>query len=120
QYKIKEGYPDRLENTVPVLDRNGNISEKVLGVHYDVINDFRKSYSKMDSFGVNVNVDLIPLGIFPIIIGFGVPERAEHIQELKTVVTTKVVHKVGLLEKSIAFDLGSTIKTKNIAWDQDT
>lgn len=110
----------KLSNLVPVIDDKGHVTEKNIGLEYDVINDFRESYSNTKSFGVSGNVDLIPFGFLPIIIGYGVPERAEHTQTLRTAVTTKVIHRTGILTETIAYDLGSRVSTKNLAWDAAT
>ena len=109
-----------LENKLPTIDENGIISEKQLSTNFDVINDLRESYSYTNSQGVAVNLDYIPLGPFPIFIGWGKPERSEHTQILHTAVTTKIVHKSGILKEKIAYDLGSTVYTKNHAWDAMT
>jgi hypothetical protein len=109
-----------LNNKVTVIDRYGKNTKQTIGVEYDVVNDFRQCYSNSKTFGINVNIDMIPVLIVPVIIGMGVPESADHTQILRTSVTTKVVHKTGILKEKIAFDLGSKVSTKNLAWDADT
>lgn len=108
-----------LNNVVTVINEAGAKSQATVGVEYDVINDFRESYAYTNTKGVSANVDLIPLGI-PFVVGYGVPERAEHTQALRMVTTTKVIHKTGLLTETIAFDGGSRVTTKNVAWDKNT
>jgi hypothetical protein len=120
QYSTNDVDSSVLDNTLPVVDVNGLLSKEEIATHYDVINDFRMSYSNSLTRDLNPNVDVIPIGIIPIILGFGVLGKARHTNILKTAVTTKVVHKTGVLKKKIAFDLGSVVTTENLAWDATT
>ena len=120
KYNTDEDDASSLNSELTVINKDGSISNsQALGMHYDVINDFKLSYSEMNMYGAAVNVDVIPIFI-PIVVGFGVPERAVHRQILKTAVTTKVIHKTGIIKETIAFDLGSKVSTKNLAWDAIT
>lgn len=110
----------KLSSVVPVINEKGEVDEKTIGLEYDVVTDFRESYANTKSFGVSGNVDMIPALFIPIIVGFGVPERAEHTQRLRTAVTTKVINRTGILKEVIAFDLGSRVTTKNMAWEAST
>jgi hypothetical protein len=116
KYSTEASNTSKLKNSVRVINKNGQSSEETIGVHYDVINDFRESYSNSKTLGVSVNVDMLPV-LIPIIVGMGVPQSANHTQTLRTTVTTKVIHKTGILKETIAFDLGSRVSTKNLAWD---
>lgn len=110
-----------LNNKLPTIDENGLINrENQIATQYDVVNDLRESYSQVTSSGLGINIDMIPLGIFPLIIGLVTPESSEIKQILRTAVTTKVIHKSGILKEKIAYDLGSTVSTKNHAWDAKT
>jgi hypothetical protein len=121
KYSVNETDNRLLENKLPTIAEDGSTSDsKEIATHFDVYNDFRDSYNKTSSFGVSINTDVIPLGIIPIIFGMGLPERSTHKQILHTAVTTKVIHKTGILKEKIAFDLGSTVYTKNLAWDGKT
>ncbi len=120
KYSTEEDNSRKLKNNLPTIDEKGEISEDYeIATHFDVYNDFRESYNNTSSFGVSVNTDLIPL-LFPIIVGLALPERSTHKQILHTAVTTKVIHKSGILKEKIAFDLGSKVYTKNHAWDAKT
>ncbi|TRW27552.1 hypothetical protein FMM05_02620 [Flavobacterium zepuense] len=121
KYSTKTNDATALENQVPVIDQTGIVSlDKAIGVHFDVINDLRESYSNAKNIGVDLNADAIPFFPVPIFLGFVKPRRAVHTQTLQTAVTTKVVHKTGILKETIAFDLGSRVATKNLAWDANT
>jgi hypothetical protein len=107
----------KLNNVVNVIDENGESRQSALGVHYDVVNDMRLNYSNTTSLGINLNNEVIPTP--PLVFFFmnGFFDFEEHTQSLRTAVTTKVVHKTGILKEKIAFDLGSKVSTKNLAWD---
>lgn len=109
-----------LENKLPVVREDGTISKVELGTQYDVVNDMRESYSEVNSSGAAANVDFVPFLPLSIILGWASVENSTHKQILRTAVTTKVVHKTGILKEKIAFDLGSMVYTKNLAWDAKT
>lgn len=130
EYKYSTDYNDSEENdgnsektinsVLPVINENGEVKNKMIGMHYDVVNDFRENYSYTNVFGVGANVDVIPLGVIPLIIGFAMPERSEQKRVLRTATTTKVIQKSGILLEKVAYDLGSRVSTKNLAWDANT
>jgi len=109
-----------LDNKLPVIREDGTIAKVEIATQYDVVNDLRESFSHVNSNGVAGNVDFIPLVFLPIVIGWASAERSEHKQILRTAVTTKVIHKAGILKEKIASDLGSIVSTKNLAWDART
>ncbi len=109
-----------LNNKLPVIDALGKISEKEIGTHYDVINDFRESYTNTRVTGLGANLAAFTIGPIPIIVPTGLPSRAEHTSTLHTVTTTKVIHSTGILKEKIATDLGAKVSTENIAWDAIT
>ncbi len=117
EYSVKES-GNEVNNNLPVIFEDGSVSDQhEIGVHYDVITDFRESYSYSRTFGVHGNVAGFIIGIFPIIIPTSFPERAVHEKTLHTTTTTKVIHSTGILKKKVAHDLGSRVSTENLAWD---
>jgi hypothetical protein len=121
EYSTEENNPKTLKNELTVINKDGTIeNNQALGLHYDVVNDFKENYSYTNVSGIGVNTDVIPLGIIPIVLGIGIPETSEHTQILHTSVTTKIIHRTGILIKTIAFDLGSKVSTENLAWDANT
>ncbi len=119
-YSTDEVDESKLDNNLVTIDKDGKVREKEIGVHYDVVNDFRESYSKSTVFGIQGNVALLIIGIFPVIIPTAPPERSEIISTLHTTTTTKVIHTTGILKEKIARDLGSQVRTVNKAWDAST
>lgn len=107
-----------LNNNLIVINEKGEVNNSLIGVNYDVINDFRQNISNTKLYGIkgNVSIDFWPPITFtatPTVI----PSYASHNNELRIATTTKVVHKKGILIEKIAYDLGSKVSTKNLAWD---
>lgn len=110
-----------IENHLPVINPKGEVSTKhSLGLSYDVINDFRESKSNFSMVGVNLNVTVFLLAIFPGIVAVPLPKYSSHENILRTAALTKVIHKSGILKKKIVTDLGSNLETENVAWDSET
>ena len=111
----------RLNNRLPTISETGTVlTDRTLGMHYDVVNDFRESSSTSETFGVSTNVTAALAGIFPFVVVLPLPEYAFHENILRTAVTTKVIHKTGILQEKVAYDLGAQVSTENIAWDSQT
>lgn len=119
-YNLDDNNPKRLDNKFKTIDKSGNISENIIGQTYDIVNDFRENYSSTTVGGVNYNVTTFLAAIIPAIIPLPLPTYAKHENILRTAVTTKVIHKTGVLKEKIAYDLGSRVSTKNVAWDAHT
>ncbi|WP_299254024.1 hypothetical protein [uncultured Aquimarina sp.] len=118
-YNVKES--GELNNILPVIDSKGNvITDKSIGKHYDVINEFREHKSSSNLVGVNMNLTGFLVLIYPAIIPIPLPAYSDHEDILRTATTTKVIHKTGILVEKIARDLESEVSTKNIAWDAQT
>ncbi|RED45640.1 hypothetical protein [Seonamhaeicola aphaedonensis] len=107
-----------LENELQVYDKNGTTSKETIGVHYDVVNDFRTSRSLVTSFGADGNLAIAIFGLFPVFApSINNINFAFHRNTMRSAATTKVVHKTGLLKEKIAYDLGSSVSTKNLVYD---
>ncbi len=121
EYKYNLDEQGNIDNNITTIDEKGNVSKRIIGVDYDLINDFNRSFAKTETSGFKANVAgmLIPVGIFPIPIFIPTvfPESSTNINELRTAVTTKHVHKTAILIEKIATDLGAIVSTKNLGWD---
>ncbi|MDW8851439.1 hypothetical protein SD960_15140 [Flavobacterium sp. MMLR14_040] len=109
----------RLNNTVQTIDSKGDIASKLVGVDYDVINDFRENKSTTQIAGVHYNLAGIPITIFIVVVPVPLPSYSQHESQLRTAVTTKVIHTTAILSEKIAYDLGSKVSTKNLAYDAE-
>ena len=117
EYKYNLDSSGRLNNMLTTVNSKGEIKNNLLGVEYDVINDFNESNSVTISSGVHANLATFIIGFFPVFIPIPIPNYARHETILRTATTTKVIHKTGILIEKEAYDLGSRVSTKNLAWD---
>jgi hypothetical protein len=109
-----------LNNKIITIDSKGKVAEKYVGVDYDVINDFRYNESITHTPGIKFNTAGLPLFLIFLIVPIPLPSYSNHEEKLKTAVTTKVVHSSGILRETVAYDVGSKVSTKNLAWDAET
>lgn len=110
----------KLNNEVTVIDRKGKISKSIVGVDYDVVNDFRENNSTTETAGIHFNTEGLPLLLVFVIVPVPIPSYSYHENVLRTAVTTKVMHSTGILRETVAHDLGSKVSTRNLAWDSET
>ncbi|HWY97615.1 MAG TPA: hypothetical protein VNY36_00905, partial [Bacteroidia bacterium] len=69
---------------------------------------------------VQGNVDSFILFGFPAIIPTFWPATSSETTRFRSAVTTKVIQRFGLLDSTIVTDLGSRVKTQNLAYDAQT
>lgn len=110
----------KLSSSVFTIDKDGSVQRNEVGLTYDVFNDFRESYSQSETFGIDFNLAGFVIFIIPIVIPLPLPDYAYHETKLRTAATTKVIHRSAILKEKIAYDVGSQVSTKNIAWDAST
>ncbi|MFK7058508.1 hypothetical protein V3Q90_00020 [Flavobacterium oreochromis] len=109
-----------LDNEVTTINKNGTIESNIVGVDYDVVNDFRENSTVTENVGIAFNLEGLPLAVVYIIIPSPIPSYSHHETVLKTAATTKLIHSSGILRETITYDLGSTVSTKNLAFDAET
>lgn len=121
EYKYNLDENGKLTNKFTTIDALGNINpETTLGETHDLITDFNESNSQSNTVGMDCNVATFLIGIFPVVIPMPLPKQAEHTNILRTATTTKVTHRTGVMVEKIAYDLGSRVSTKNLAWDAES
>lgn len=119
-YSVNEN--GQLMNELDIIHENGTASRELIGVNYDMVNDFRMSKSKAEVLGADGNVAIIPTIFFgiPIPIPTIFPNLRRHETQLKMASTTKVIHSNGILVEKVAYDLGSRVSTQNLGWSAET
>ncbi|MBQ4819096.1 hypothetical protein [Aquimarina sp. MMG016] len=121
KYSTKQNDPTVLDNKLPVITKGGEVLyDRQLGVDYDVVTDFRESYSKSKTEGIKANVVALVFGVVVVPIPTIVPSRTEMENVAFSTITTKVVHTTAIMKEKIAIDLGSKVSTINEAWDAET
>lgn len=108
---------NQLINEVPLLMNNGIVVQGIIGLDYNLTVDQREAKSSTLGVGVNMNNDNFFVG--PILIPSFVPFPFFNSEKTKyrSVVMNKIIHRAGILSHTIAYDLGSTVETRNLAWD---
>ncbi len=110
---------NELANTVDVIDANNTITSEEVGVDMDVINDSRMSNHKVRTFSGQVNVAVFACSSWiPLI--FVSPGFSKIENQFYSIVTTKTIHKYGLVDRVIAFDNNSVIETENTLYDKES
>ncbi|WP_044397227.1 hypothetical protein [Lacinutrix sp. Hel_I_90] len=111
----------KLNNKLNVVNANGTVTENLIGVQYDMITDFRRNTTETVVGGFDGNLSVL-LGLFgiPIPLGFVFPVIQTDKNDLKMATATKVIHRTGIMTKKVAYDLGSSVETENLAFDAQT
>lgn len=111
----------KLENQATVIFQDGSVSNRNIGLNVDMVSDFRESKTNSMSAGVQLNLDGFSLVIIPLItIPAILPSMARSRVQFRSAVTTKLIQRFGLIDEIIAKDLGSTVSTKNLAYDSES
>ena len=121
KYSTSADSENELNNNLPTINSDGTIvQDRQIGVDYDVVTDFRESYSESKTTGVKANVVTLFIGIFPVIVPTAFPSISKIENVAHSTITTKVIHTTAQLKEKIATDLGSRVSTVNEAWDAQT
>lgn len=110
----------KLNNDVNVITPEGKLTTKQIGIDYDVINDFGESSSDMTDTKVDFNMAAFLASIIPVFVPTVWPTFAKQKTRYRYASTTKVINRFGILREVIAHDLGSSVSTRNLAWDSET
>jgi hypothetical protein len=116
-YKHKS---DRLDNKVDVINKDGSIQNTYVGVDYDMNVDMRQHRTIHIAGALHGNLEAFLLAIFPGLVPTIWPGLSIERTRYRSAVITKVINNYGLLEETVAHDLGSTVSTKNKLWDAET
>jgi hypothetical protein len=123
EYYYRQNGDGTLNNSnVPYINRDLSISNNgpALGVDVDLVQDERFYQSTTLGGGVQFNLKYIQAGTIPILVPTPFPDFTSEQTGFRSVVTTKVVNKYGILDSTIAKDNGASIATGNLAWDVKT
>lgn len=117
QYKMKDG---DLDNVVDVINRDGSVTKRMVGVDYDFIADMRQSKTTTNGGTAEINAAFFMLGIIPAVIPTMLPTYTREKTEFRSATTTKVIFRTGILEKTTVTDKGAIVTTQNMAYDAET
>lgn len=120
KYKVSATDSTRLDNTVKVVYPDGSIQNKMIGIDYDVTVDSRNSHTYAGSVEFSGNLNGFWAILFPAAIGAIYPNFTESNMIFNSMSVTKVINRYGILDKTIAYDLGSKVSTENLLYDAET
>lgn len=113
-----------LDNVVPVVSKNGVISNRLIGIDVDMVSDAREVRNDVDVQQKAYNLNVVNYGqtgspsYVPIPTYF--PYRDTDEQIARTYAVTKVIQQYGILKKSVVKSEGSHLTSKNVLWDEET
>lgn len=110
----------RLKSEVPVLVADGRVEDMDLGKTIDVITDTREDNAYSSKIGQSLNSHNSQNGPTVISILTMLPNISTSENSFRSVVNTKVIQQNGILDRVEVEKAGATIKTKNLAFDQET
>jgi len=109
-----------LNNHVDVIGQDGVVvHNQVLGREIEFYTDFREQVSNNNGKTINIGADIFPFGFFPI--PFFLPHFPTgdntDVKTFRSACALKVIQTYGLLNNVVKTENGSSITTKNIAYD---
>ena len=121
-YKVKNEHAQKLQlnNEVRVVNTDGSITTRPIGLEIDVWNATQEEENNTKGLGAAFNADGFPVIIFPGVTTTILPILQQEITRFRSNVTTKLIKRFGLLEKVVAMENGSTITTENLLYDAET
>lgn len=109
----------RLVNDATVMKPDGTLEQARIGVIYDACLDTRESKSTAVSVGLAFNTEgfviVLPLLVVPIWPSYS---NSENI--FRSASMTKVIQRFGLIDEVVQYDNGSSVSTRNLAYDAET
>ncbi len=120
EYKYKQVAEKRLDNNIETMGKDGQIKMNRVGVECDMTVDFRQSKTDNYSGGLGGNLDAFLAAILPVAIPVVLPSYAYEGVSFKSASVTKVINRYGILQTTIAHDLGSKVSTQNVMLDEET
>ncbi|MGB0523477.1 MAG: hypothetical protein ACPGJS_10990 [Flammeovirgaceae bacterium] len=114
----------KLKNKVIALmeDADGKgaplLEERIIGEEMDFFVDARETYVFSQTVGQELNIDLAAAPPIPINSMF--PKTQVNEVNTKSIVTNKVISRIGILDKVEAWNQGALVQTFNEIWDGQT
>ncbi|MFL5763545.1 MAG: hypothetical protein ACJ77K_06340 [Bacteroidia bacterium] len=110
----------RLINDCTTVKKDGSVATNTIGEFFDMVTDIREDKTITNNISVGINVDEMMFGVYPLVVPSAWPTFAKQKTRFRSATSTKVIQRFGILEETVAQDLGSVVSTKNIAYDAET
>lgn len=112
-YKVETLSAHEINNNMPVLEQNGNVSQREIGTEIDMVADFRESSSFAGNVDIGFNSDYMQFGPIPLIVLAIFPRIKFEDTRFRSASVTKVINRYGIEVRTEAYDLGSKVMTEN-------
>lgn len=107
-----------LDNEVPVIYNHlGALENKLIGVDVENFIDTRQSHTRSESEGGRFNLSVMMFGPYPIPLPTYFPDLGYDQRRSYTCVDNKIVHRFGILNKTIVYKEGALTTTDNLVYD---
>ncbi len=117
-YKLKAD--KSLDSKMKVVQPNGTVTEREVGVDVDIVADFREQGTKSHSGSLAMNLNFGIVGPFPLL-GFSIfPNYRRSHTRFRSATVTKVIQRSGLQVETVNFDKGALLTTRTVALDAQT
>jgi len=110
-----------LKNEVPVLKENGDIQNNTaIGVDVDFVTDMRESLAETTGESIGAYFGAVFFFFFTLPHGAAMVNKSETIDHFHASSAVKVIHRYGILAKTVVTQNGSTFEAENLLWDGQT
>ncbi len=120
QLEAGSGETKKLNNTVKLVEKDGSVIQKEIGVEFDLWQETFQERNVTEGKGTKISGDFFMAFIFPVIVPTLFPNSNKEETGLSSAVTTKVIHRNGVLNTVEVIQDGSKIATENVAYDANT
>ena len=110
----------KVNNTCTTIQKDGSVSTNTIGQFFDMVADVREDKTTTNNISIGLNVDDMIFGIYDLFVPSVWPSFAKQKTRFRSATSTKVIQHFGILEETVAKDLGSVVSTKNLAYDAQT
>lgn len=117
QVDDQDAVEKRLNNSVSVVEPNGNVKPGIIGRDIEFYTDFREQETNNSGLAVNLGVDVIPFIFFPLVIPHFPVNANNEYKLFRSASAVKVIQTNGLIKKVVKKENGSSIAVENVAYD---
>ncbi len=121
QAAYSDGALNRLSSTVQIMKDHDTYTTGLMGQTTDIYQERNEARLEDNGWGLEGNLDLfLPSVGVPLIAPTIYPSFSHTETSMKTIVTHKVIHRSGILMKTITTTDQSTVQNENLAFDMYT
>jgi len=117
---FKEGEANYLTNEAEVIMHDGTTTTADIGVERESVVDVREHKSQTMGLTLQGNFDMFLAFVIPLPLAIIIPTPIIENTRFRSIVTTKVVDRYGILDKTVVHEDGAQISTQNLLWDGET